>query len=137
MVNLIHPHRIPWIQDWDNYIETKARDAGILVVSWAFAQEQFKEGRAKFVDARPFEEFEMGHIPDAVSLPFERLDDSFETLIELADADRPLIVYCRNRACDDGLLLTQEFQALEKTNLYYFVDGFDAWKEAGCPVVTQ
>ncbi len=136
LVNLVHSKRIPWIQNWDSYVESKAQDAGIAVVSWAFAQEQFKAGNAIFIDARPVDEFRAGHIRGAVSLPFEQLDDSFDMMFQLVESDQPLIIYCQNRDCDDGLLLALEFLALEKTNLYYFVDGFDTWREAGCPVVT-
>ena len=136
LVNALHPNKIPWVQDWDGYVETKAREAGVQVVSWSFAQEQFEGKSALFVDARSVDEFEAGHIPSAISLPFEQLDDAFETLVELVESEPPLIIYCKNRDCDDGLLLAMEFQALEKTNVYYFVDGFDAWEEAGCPIVT-
>lgn len=135
-VNLVRPNPVPWIQDWDGYVETKARDAGIRVVSWSFVKKQFEEQSALFVDARSVEEFEAGHIPDAISLPFKRLDDAFEILAELVESDKPLTVYCQNRDCDDGLLLAMELQALEQTNLFYFVDGFDAWEEAGCPTIT-
>jgi len=66
-VNLVRPNPVPWIQDWDGYVETKARDAGIRVVSWSFVKKQFEEQSALFVDARSVEEFEAGHIPDAIS----------------------------------------------------------------------
>ena len=35
--NLVHPYRIPWVQDWGNYVEAKAVQAGIEIVPLGLA----------------------------------------------------------------------------------------------------
>ncbi len=132
--NLIHPHRIPWVLDWGNYVESKARDAKIEVIPLSVAHTHYEAGDRLFVDARPFAEYSKGHIPNAISLPFEELDDHFQSLEKILASDFPLIVYCTNRECDDALLLAIELREMGKSNLLYYVDGFEMWEESGCPV---
>ena len=86
-----------------------------------------------FIDARAFSEFTIGHISGAVSLPFESLDEHFDVLEQVLETEMPLVVYCSNRECDDALLLAIELRDMGKSNLYYYVDGFDLWEELGCP----
>lgn len=133
-VNAVHPRGIPLVQDWDNYVESKALKAGIRIISLSNALFLSKQSQSLFVDARSGEEFERGTIPGAVSLPFQKLEDSFETVEAVLTADGPVIVYCSSRQCDDALYLAIELQAIGVTNLHYMADGFDAWKGAGWPV---
>ena len=137
LVNLIHPGRIPWIQDWDNYVESKARAAGMEIIPLNAAYSIHQAGDHRFVDARASSEFSKGHISGAVSLPFENMDENFDVLMQLLEAEDPLVVYCSNRACDDALLLAVELRNMGKSNLYYYVDGYEIWKESGCPTSTE
>lgn len=132
--NLIHPHRIPWVQDWVNHVEAKAVEVGIEVIPLSLAHSLHQTGRHLFVDARPAAEYDKGHIPQAISLQFEQLDDQLQALEKVLGSGKPLIVYCRNRECDDALLLAMELRDMGQSNLQYYVDGFELWKEAGCPV---
>lgn len=137
LVNLIHPNQIPWVQDWGNYVESKARSAQIEVIPLNAAYSAQQTGGFLFVDARSFPEFTKGHIPDSISLPFENMDENFEVLEQLLETGMPLVVYCSNRDCDDALLLAIELREMGKSNLYYYVDGFEIWEELGCPIRTQ
>lgn len=132
--NLVHPRRIPWIRDWGNYVEVKAVRAGIEVIPLGLALSIHQAGDHWFVDARPATEFKKGHVPKALPLPFEDLDKQLLILEQVLDSDKPLVVYCRNRECDDALLLIIELRDMGKSNLLYYVDGFELWEESGCPV---
>ena len=132
--NLVHPYRIPWVQDWGNYVEAKAVQAGIEIVPLGLALSIYKTGDHLFVDARSVMEYGKGHIPNAVSLPFDDLDNRILTLEQLLDSEVPLVVYCKNRECDDALLLAIELRDMGQSNLLYYVDGFELWEESGCPV---
>jgi len=48
---------------------------------------------ALLVDVRTREEFAAGHLPNAVNVPVQELD---ERLGELGPRERPLVVYCRS-----------------------------------------
>ncbi len=132
--NVVHPRRIPWILDWSNQLEARAADNKIPVIPFAVAQRRVQAETSVFVDARPAGEFFNGHIPGAVSLPFEALDEHGELLIGLIDSGQELIIYCSNRECDDALLLAQELKVIGATNLTLFIDGFDSWNEHGSEV---
>ena len=134
MVNLVRTDGIPWVQDWGNYVEAKAAEAGIDVIPLSVAYSFHETGEHLFVDARSTEEYRQGHIPKAISLPFEELDERFEALDQILSSDAPVVVYCKNRECDDALLLAVELRAMGKSNLLYYVDGFELWEESGCPV---
>lgn len=128
-VNSIHPRRIPWVQDWNGYAESKAIAAGIRVVPLSRAYALHQAGGHLFVDARPADEYAAAHIPGAVSLPFQSLDGHVDALAALLESDRPLVVYCSNRKCDDALLLALQLQEMGQTNLLYYADGFERWRK--------
>ena len=137
VVNLVHPERIPWVQDWDNYIESKALREGIGVIPLSVAFALYEEGGHRFVDARLASDFSESHIPGAVSLHFADLDRQFDVLGPLLESAVPLVVYCTNRECDDALLLALELRAMGQSNLLYYVDGFEVWEEMECPVASD
>ena len=137
LVNLIHPNSIHWVQDWSNYVESKAKDANIEMIPLGVAFSRHQAGDHVFVDARASSEFSKGHISGAVSIPFENMDENFDVLMQLLGTGNPLVVYCRNRECDDALLLAVELRDMGKSNLYYYVDGYEIWEESRCPIQTE
>jgi rhodanese-related sulfurtransferase len=136
-VNLLHPHRIPWVQDWGNYVEAWAVQAGVDVIPLGSALSFHEAGEHLFVDARLSDEYEKGHIPGALSLPFDDMENHLPALEQVLESEHPIVVYCRNRECDDALLLALELREMGQSNLFYYVDGFELWEESGCPVETR
>jgi len=133
-VNLLHSSRMPWVGDWGNYVETKAHKLGIKIIYLRQADEIFKENRLLFIDARSVEKFNVKHIKRAVSLPLDDFENSIALLEQILEIKDPIVIYCQNRLCDDALFLAQELRAMGKTNVLYYVDGFDLWEAEGCPV---
>jgi rhodanese-related sulfurtransferase len=131
VANGVHPQKIPWVQDWSRYVEAKAAKQGIRVIPLSVALEKFQSLEAVFVDARPMEEFAANHIPGAISIPFQSLEEHFPTLGSFVYSGRELLVYCSSRECDDALLLATELQAMGAKRLVLYVDGFDLWQEYG------
>jgi rhodanese-related sulfurtransferase len=131
VANSVHPRKIPWVQDWSIQVEAKAAKQKIKVIPLSVALEKFKALESIFIDARPPAAFEKGHVPRAVSIPFQSLEDHLSILMSLIDSDLELVVYCKNRTCDDALLLASELQAMGASHLVLYIDGFDAWKKYG------
>lgn len=132
LANSVHPRKIPWVQNWSNHTEAKAKTNGIKVIPLSVALQKFQSlENGTFIDARPRDEFERGHIPSAISLPFQTLEEQFPMIGSLIDSSRELIVYCNNRDCDDSLMLALELQAMGAENLTLFVDGFEVWEKYG------
>ncbi len=131
VANSVHPHGIPWVQDWSRHVEAKAAKQQIKVIPLSVALKKFKSGEPVFVDARPADEFAQGHIPGAVSVPFQFLDERFQEVVDLIDSGKELVPYCKNRDCDDSLMLAIELQAMGCSNLVLYVDGFELWEKHG------
>lgn len=132
--NLVHPRRIPWMQDWSGQVEARAAKMGISVAPLLTVREKFENREVLFIDARSAFAFAEGHIPGAVSIPFDALDESLETIIGLIGSGREVVVYCTDRKCDDALLLANELKAMGASKLVLYVDGYANWKRSGGPV---
>ena len=85
-------------------------------------------GSATALDVRPEDEFNMGHLPSALSIPLSQLE---RRLAELP-ADREIVAYCRGPWC----VLSFEAVALLRGRGYRvrrLEDGYPEWKMAGLP----
>ena len=131
VANRLNPRRIPWVQDWSRQVEARAAGQDIPVISFIDALGKFHSGKVRFVDARPEEHFLQGHIPGAVSVPFEQFDEFLPVIVDLIDSGSGLVLYCTNRECDDALLLAIELLNMGCTNMALYVDGFETWKKNG------
>ncbi|EID55059.1 ArsR/SmtB family transcription factor [Saccharomonospora xinjiangensis] len=54
-----------------------------------------RSGTVLVLDVRPREEYEAGHIPGAVSIPVDELEDRLHDV----PADQEVVAYCRGRYC--------------------------------------
>ncbi|HJO74787.1 MAG TPA: metalloregulator ArsR/SmtB family transcription factor [Rhodospirillales bacterium] len=90
---------------------------------------RMKDGLITVIDVRPAEEFAAGHLPNAINIPIDRLDQELERL----PTDGEVIAYCRGPYC----LLA--FEAVTKLRDKGFAarrleDGFPEWKLAALPI---
>lgn len=92
---------------------------------------RIRSGDTVVLDVRPVAEYAGGHLPEAVHIPLDELE---QRLAELP-ADREIVVYCRGRYCalahDAVRLLTAHGRRARRA-----VDGMLEWKAAGIPVET-
>lgn len=92
---------------------------------------RLQDGLVTVLDVRPEDEFALGHLPGALSIPLAALE---RRLAELP-ADREVIAYCRGPYC----VLSFEAVAALRARGYLvrrLEDGYPEWKAAGLPVVT-
>ncbi len=91
-----------------------------------------RNGEATVLDVRPIEEFQAGHLPQAISIPLDELPARLNDL----PRDREIVAYCRGPYC---VLAIEAVEALKKA-------GFRAarldmsvwdWKARGLPVETS
>ena len=81
------------------------------------------------LDIRPEEEFTAGHLPNALSMPSEKIQGFIQSLPK----DKTYVAYCRGPLCvfaDDavGMLKEKGFYAIR------LKEGFPEWKLKGLPV---
>lgn len=91
--------------------------------------EKARKGLITVVDVRPEEEYQAGHLPNAVNIQLSRLKEELDRI----PGDKQVIAYCRGPFC------VLAFDAVEKLrSLGYearrLEDGFPEWKLEGLPV---
>ncbi|MCP9487584.1 MAG: rhodanese-like domain-containing protein [Gaiellaceae bacterium MAG52_C11] len=76
--------------------------------------------------------FEDAHLPGAINIPHEHVDDLAPEL--LPDRDAEIIVYCASTTCRNSELAARRLEQLGYSNVAEYVDGKADWIEAGLPV---
>jgi rhodanese-related sulfurtransferase len=125
VVNLLHPKRIPWVDDWANRVEAQAVAEKVPLVQLSDMLNFLRDGSRLFVDARPADEYAKSHLPGAISLPFQSLE---ETSVLALPLGKPLVIYCTGPECDDSLLLAIELRKLGREDVAVFIGGMELWQ---------
>lgn len=90
---------------------------------------RLKDDSVTLLDVRPDDEFALGHLPGAVNIPLEMLEQRLSELPK----DTEIIAYCRGPYC----VLSFEAVAALRNKGYRIrrlEDGFPEWKAAGLAV---
>lgn len=90
---------------------------------------RMREDGVTILDVRPPEEFAAGHVPGALNITVEELEDKLGDI----PSGQEVIAYCRGPYC----VLSFEAVALLRQNGFEarrLEDGFPEWKHAGRPV---
>lgn len=87
-------------------------------------KELMDEGKVKVIDVRGEADFEVSHIPGAISMPYENISENVSSLSK----DETTVVYCYNQQCHLGA------RACLKLADYGYPcmlleGGFKTWKE--------
>ena len=106
----------------------RARDA-LEPVSREDLVSRLQDGLVTVLDVRPEDEFAVGHLPGALSIPLPELERRLSEL----PSDREVIAYCRGPYC------VLSFEAVSALRARGYVvrrleDGYPEWKAAGLPV---
>jgi len=110
---------------------------GVQTINLAQAYALFQNGTALFIDARPVDEFAEIHVPKALNITPEMLDEGRAAQVTGLAKDREIVVYCSQVSCDLALKVAEKLQALGFSRVMAFVGGFRAWDEAGYPAATS
>jgi rhodanese-related sulfurtransferase len=123
--------------DKERAARREARFQGVKTVNLAQAHELFQQGRALFLDARKPEEYAELHIPGAINIPPDKLEEAGDRALTGIDKTRLIIVYCDHVRCDASLKVAEKLQSLGYQEVAAFLGGFDAWDQAGYPADTS
>lgn len=145
--NSVSHNRVAWIGSWPsisdaeddttwNCLSCEPGDPPLLNLSEASALYQNPE--VIFVDARFPEEYEAGHILNAINLPFEGTDEEFNTqldkLKEMTDSLTQIVTYCSGEECESSLHLARYLRDDEGfENVKIFYGGWRRWADADLP----
>jgi len=91
--------------------------------------ERVKQGLVTVIDVRPSEEYVAGHLPGAINIPPEELEQRLQGL----DSQQEVVAYCRGPHCVFSFNAVQQLRSagIKASRLE---DGFPEWKSAGLPV---
>ena len=76
--------------------------------------------------------YEDAHLPGALNLPHDRVDELAPEL--LPDKAARVVVYCSNTPCQNSVVATRRLVQLGYSNVLEYVEGKQDWIEAGLPV---
>ncbi len=128
LVNLVHPARIPWVEDWANRVEAQAVSEKIALVQLSEMLDFLREDSRLLVDARSAAEYARGHIPGAISLPFESMERVPQVITQVLASEKPPIFYCSGVECEDSLLVALELRKLGRMDVAVFMGGIEVWR---------
>lgn len=83
------------------------------------------------VDALSAKHYESSHLPGAINLPYEFVDEA-ESL--LPDKDAEIVVYCMNVDCEASTEEARELEGMGYHNVLHYAEGKQDWIRAGLPI---
>lgn len=104
---------------------------GLETISRNELRDRLERGEVVVIDVRPEAEYAAGHLPGAVPIPPDRLED----LLERLPGDRDVVAYCRGPYCvyaDDAV----RYLTARGRRAVRLEDGLPEWRRAGGPVET-
>jgi len=104
-----------------------------MLVNLEFSKYHFDAGSATFIDSRDPEDYESGHIKNAINIPYDYYED-YEDVINGLDDDSIYIIYCSGGECSLSIDLA-DYLYNEKLfdKLLIFEGGWPEWQDAGYP----
>jgi rhodanese-related sulfurtransferase len=88
-----------------------------------------REGSVVVIDVRPPEEYRAGHIPGALSLPLDQLEDRMREL----PIRKEIVAYCRGPYCLMAYHAVEKLRARGR-RARRLVEGLPEWRAAGLRV---
>lgn len=75
--------------------------------------------------------FEKEHIPGAINIPEEDVEDEFP---ERFEKDDEIIIYCASETCQAAPRVANKLQAMGYENVKEYEPGLEGWRARGLPL---
>ena len=118
--NALSPRGLSWTRPLGRGVGPQVTNAGLVPVDLASMKKLV--GSVTILDARAREDFAIGRLPGAVRWNPDG---------PLPPRDKPIVVYCANEFCEDALEAGVRLKAAGYRDVAVFVDGYEAWWNAG------
>lgn len=89
---------------------------------------------AVLVDARPQDVYALGHLPMALSLPLDNLENALSGFRNQVPFSLTIITYCSGFGCQDSFDLAMHLILAGYRDVRVYEGGFPEWQAAGLPV---
>ena len=120
--NAVSPRGLSWTRPLGRGIGPDVAAAGFTPVDLHSMLDLVRNGAVLPFDARTEEEYRIGRLPGA------------RRTVTFPSDGRPIVVYCSNEFCDRALQVAQDLRKRGFSRVAVFVDGYEAWWNAGGPV---
>jgi rhodanese-related sulfurtransferase len=97
------------------------------IISGAALRKLVQRQAVVLIDARPQAEYQAGHLPQALALPFAELPQHMDELVKLPQ-NTWLVTYCDGPPCDLSHLLAQVLMQNGFRHVAIYDAGVDDWK---------
>jgi rhodanese-related sulfurtransferase len=91
-----------------------------------------EKGEVTLVEALPEQYFDQEHLPSAIQVDYEQLEEQAPE--RLPDKDAPIVTYCASLTCRNSEIAANKLVALGYTDVREYAEGKADWIEAGLPV---
>lgn len=106
-------------------------------ISIAEAWELYNYPAIVFIDARDPEDYDFAHVQRAINIPFDYIDEYWETVIDSLDRTTEYVIYCSGSECEASLFLGRLMVGeYGFDNLHVFYGGWQEWETNELPMVT-
>ena len=114
---------------WRSYepVVSLAVPEGVSSLSFAQAQDAYRQATHVFVDARPVGRYTSGHIEGAISIPCDDVQQAVFSADLPLTAEVPLIVYGEAAVDESAVRVAQELTRLGMTNVAVYREGWQRW----------
>lgn len=132
--NLFRTDRIPFVESRSgktNHITLSGENPEISLDK---ALKLFRNNGAIFMDARPLEEYNKGHIKGAVSFPYEEADQKFVRIMSGISEESIIITYCDGETCELSMDLAVFLRNTGYNKVWALSNGWSAWQQNNLPV---
>ncbi|MCD4654753.1 rhodanese-like domain-containing protein [bacterium] len=139
--NAINPNGIPFFGHWSP--EKGSVNAGgpcapdSNEITDIDMMDLYLSSGAVFVDARSIEDYSTGHIPRAINLPPDQIEDDIFGFMETYPPNTKIIVYCSGIDCQDSHDFAKTLKEYKYLNVVVYSLGMEEWKNKGRPIETS
>ncbi|MBY0261573.1 MAG: hypothetical protein K2Q20_04480 [Phycisphaerales bacterium] len=97
---------------------------------------RFFDMGAQFVDTRKKDEYEAGHVKDAMRISLSNFQKGDPALLGMIPRDAIVVAYCNGGHCDESEAVARMISGSGYAKVFVLHDGFPGWKAMGHPVQT-
>ncbi|MDD5224461.1 MAG: rhodanese-like domain-containing protein [bacterium] len=137
LFNLVNPRAIPYFSSkpYDVIVSCPQEEKapGIKRITGRELNEMRVAG-VIIVDSRPVSEYLQGHIPGAISLPYDPLACPDPKIVEMMKGGEQVVVVYGGTSPDEGVALAQLLHHQGVPMVAHLEGGFPAWVQAGMTV---
>lgn len=104
----------------------------IKTIGFSELKEMITTGKKELVivDTRDTFFFQMGHIPNAISIPMKAFNLDYTTYQTQLPQTNTIVVYCARESCTDSEKMALKLISLGYKNILVYKGGYDEWEMA-------